>query len=98
MATLAMVPAVGTGDAGQSSQQAPPPEDAGNSILLCRSPCFSFSLCFPLAEFKYITNSAYIYVQTRLYMLKISKLCLCLNVFRLVYLNSPIFVQILHPS
>jgi hypothetical protein len=53
------------------------------AISACRTPCFKFSLCFPLAEFKYITNSAYIYVRTRLYILNISKFHLSLNFFHL---------------
>jgi hypothetical protein len=38
------------------------------AISAYRTPCFKFSLYFPLAEFKSIMNLAYIYVRTRLYI------------------------------
>jgi hypothetical protein len=52
------------------------------AISACRTPCFKFSLCFPLAEFKYITNSAYICKNSPIYI-NISKFRLSLNVFHL---------------
>jgi hypothetical protein len=38
------------------------------AISACRTPCFKFSLCFPLIEFKYITNSAYICKKSPIYI------------------------------
>jgi hypothetical protein len=37
-------------------------------IWACRTPCFKFSLCLSLAEFKYITNLAYICKNSPIYI------------------------------
>jgi hypothetical protein len=38
------------------------------AIWACRTPCFKFSLCLPLAEFKYITNLVYICKNSPIYI------------------------------
>jgi hypothetical protein len=52
-------------------RQLPCPGDAtvgAGAVSACRTPFLNFSLCFHLAEFKYITDSAYICMNSPIYV------------------------------